>query len=101
MSRLVKDGCMPKVFNVLELVLWHSKCFDATRRVIHISEVGFPLVSLIPIVFQKMLRLSKLNKELKLAEANSFIANNGGLKKLRYILQINFWESNPVLMSLT
>lgn len=40
------------------------------------------VISLIPIVLNKMLRLPKQNKELKLIEADSFITNNGGLRKL-------------------
>lgn len=37
-------------------------------------------ISLRPIVFQKMMRLPKLNKELKILEANAFITNNDGTK---------------------
>ena len=73
---------MPEVVSGLELVLWCSKNFDATIRVIHDSEVGFPSVCLSPIVFQNMLRLPKPNKELKLIKVDSFITNNGFLKKL-------------------
>lgn len=59
---------------------WCSKCFDTTKRVIQFGEVGFPLVILSHISFQKMLRLPKPTKYLKLIEANYFIANNGGPK---------------------
>ena len=34
------------------------------------------------IVFQKKIRLAKLNKELKLPEADVFIANNGSPRRL-------------------
>ena len=33
-SGLVKFGCMPGVFDVLELVMWHGKRFDVAIRVI-------------------------------------------------------------------
>lgn len=42
MSGLEKVGWMPEVDSGLKLVLWGSKNFDATIRVIHDSEVGFP-----------------------------------------------------------
>lgn len=82
MTRLVKDGCMAKVFSVPDIVFWCSKCFNTTKRVIHIVEVGLPPVSLGPLIFQKMLRLPEPNKELKITEENSCIAKNGGLKKI-------------------
>ena len=73
------------MFSVPELVLWCSKRFDTTSRVIQVGEVSFPPLRLSLIVFQSMLRLPKKNKELKelkLVEVDSFIANNGGMKKL-------------------
>ena len=79
---LAKSSYRLKVFNVLELVLWCSKWLDATKRIIHVHETSLDPRSLRPIVFQNMLRLPKPNKELKLSEIDSFIAKNGGLKKL-------------------
>lgn len=60
---------MPKVPSIHELVLWFSKHFDTTQIVIHIGEVGLPLVSLSYLVFQNMLQLPKPNKELNIIEA--------------------------------
>jgi hypothetical protein len=51
MTRLAKVGCMPEVFSVPKLVLWCSKRFDTTKRVIHVSEASISLISLGPIVF--------------------------------------------------
>ena len=73
---------MPKVFNVLELVIWCSKHFYTTKRIIRVSNTNMSLISLRPVISQKMLKLLELNKELYLQEADSFIANNSALKKL-------------------
>lgn len=56
---LVKVGCMPKVFIVPELVFWCSKCFDPTKRVIHIGEIGFPPISLSPLVFSEYVEVTE------------------------------------------
>jgi hypothetical protein len=82
MTRLVKVGHMPEVFSVPKLGLWCFKCFDATKRVIHVGEANLSLVSLRPIIFQKMLRLRKPNKYFKLTEVDSFLGNNGGKKNM-------------------
>ena len=37
MTELTRASCMTKVFNVPELVLWCSKHFDTTTRVIHVG----------------------------------------------------------------
>jgi hypothetical protein len=95
MTRLKKSSCMPKVLSVAELVLWCSKHFDAFTRVIHIGEVGFPLVSMSPLVFQKMLSLLKPNKELKLIETNSFISSNGVLRKIMSQFMDSMLRINP------
>ena len=79
---LVKVGCMPKKFSVLELILWCSKHFDATKRIIRIGDSIVPPINLIPIMFQKIMKLPKFNKELKIPEAYAFITNNGGPKRL-------------------
>lgn len=51
MTNLVKVDFMLKVFNVLEIVLWCSKCFNTTIRVIHVGESTMPLIILSPIIF--------------------------------------------------
>lgn len=81
-SRLTKAGFLPKVFNVLEFMLWCEKCFDTTRRVIHVSDTSTQPISLNPIIFQRMLRLLEPNKEFKIAEADDFITNHGAPKRL-------------------
>jgi hypothetical protein len=73
---------MPEVFGVPELVSWSSKHFDMNKRVIHVGDNIVLLISLSPLIFQKMMKLAKPNKEPKLAEADKFIANHGGPKIL-------------------
>ena len=41
-----------------------------------------PPIILSPIIFDKMLRLLKINKERKVLEEDSLIKNNGGSNKL-------------------
>ena len=48
---LVKVGCMPEVFSVLELVLCCFKHFNATKRVFRVGESTMPPISLSPIIF--------------------------------------------------
>ena len=64
--RLVKVGCIQEIFGVLELVLWCAKHFNASKRTIQVGENTIPPKILSPPFFQKMLRLPKPNKELKL-----------------------------------
>ena len=73
---------MTEVFVVPELVLWCSQYFDATKRIICVGDNTVPLISLSLLVFQKMIRLPKINKELKLPEGDDFITNHGGKKIL-------------------
>lgn len=73
---------MPEVFRVPELVLRCSKRFNTTKRIVRVGDSIVPPINLSPLVFQKMLKLPKLNKELKLPKADAFITNNGGPKRL-------------------
>ena len=59
---------MLEVFSATELALWCSKHFDATKRIISIGDNIVLPISVIPIIFQKILRLTKLNKELTKVE---------------------------------
>lgn len=79
---LIKEGCMPEVFGVWEVVSWCSKRFDASNRIIQVGDNIVSPINLIPLVFQKMLILPKPNKELKLHKLDNFITNCGGPKRL-------------------
>lgn len=81
-SGIGKFGCMPQVFNFSDLILWCSKMFDSTNRVIQVGEGGKTPIYLTPHIFQKMSRLPTTNHDLKLAEEDSFISNNGGGEKV-------------------
>lgn len=65
-----------KFSSIPEMVLWCSKHFNAPKIVIFVNESTMPPTRLSPIVFHKMLRLLKLNKELKLPKEDAFIKNN-------------------------
>ena len=75
---LVKDGCMPEVFDVPKFVLWCSKCFDTSRRRIQVGDNTIQPIRLNPLVFHRTLRLPKANKEFKIAKATNFVTNHGG-----------------------
>lgn len=73
---------MPKFFGVPEFMLWCSKCFNQSKRIIQVRHSAIHPVSLNPLVFHRMLRLPNPNKELKLSKVDDFITNNGGPKRL-------------------
>lgn len=81
-TRLVKDGCVPKVFGVPKFVLWCLKHFNHSRRLIQVGDNTIQPIIQNPLVFQRMLRLPKPNKELNLVEVDDFITNHGILKRL-------------------
>ena len=49
-----------------------------------------PPINLSPLVFQKILRFAKPNKELKLTEVDDFITNHGGPKRLLTYFSYSF-----------
>lgn len=79
---LVKVGCMPKVFTVLEFMLWCYKHFNASKRIVYIGDNTFHPNSLNPLVFQRILRLLETNRKLKLAKEDDFITSDGIPKML-------------------
>ena len=91
-TSLVKARCMLEIFNVPKLALRCSKNFDATKRLICLGESTMPPIILSLIIFQKMLRLSKPNKKLKLIAANLFISTMAGQRSFSHILQIHHRE---------
>ena len=62
--------------------MWCAKHFEDSKIIIQVGDNTISPISLNLLVFQKMLRLPKPNKELKLLEADDFITNHGGPKIL-------------------
>ena len=52
-------------FSVLELVLWCSNHFDATKRIILIGGNTIPLISLSPIIFLENAKVTKSKQGIK------------------------------------
>ena len=86
---------MLEVFSVPELVLWCSKQYDASRRIIHVGKNIIQPISLKPFVFHRILRLLESKKEFKIDEADEFIPNHGGPKRLlSYFIDSFFWSKD-------
>ena len=63
-------------------MLWCSKFFNASRRIIQVGDNTIHPISLNPLVLQRMLRLLEPSKEFTIVEVDDFIKNHGGPKRL-------------------
>jgi hypothetical protein len=79
-------GCVPEVFYSKEIVSWCVDKFVSSRRVIQLQSGSF--ISLVSLVFRKMLKLTKPTNTFKGEEARNFLKKkNNGLNLLQEYLE--------------
>lgn len=74
---IMKEGCMLKAFDFIELVALCMKMFDSRHRFIHMEDVGKTPVPLTPTTFRQMLWLLEQTKVLILLVEDSFLNAQG------------------------
>jgi hypothetical protein len=79
-SGITKEGCVPEVFDVKELVIWCTNNYEKDQRIIKLN--GQSPISLAPSTFIQMLRLPEPTTTFKVDEAKNFIKDKNGGRDL-------------------